>query len=272
MRPLRRLAALAALALLLGGTALAAPTSLLVPGGVARVTLGAADGAPPAVQLDGKRVLVTAERGQWHALVGIPLGTRPGTLTLTVDGAPGPALTIGDKRYAEQRLKIENRRMVEPNPDDLARIGRERIEIDRAILRWSEISAPQLDFIAPIDGPRSSSFGLRRFFNDQPRRPHSGMDIAAPTGTPVRAVADGIVSGAGEYFFNGRSVFVDHGQGLLTYYLHLDRIDVEPGQVVTQGTVVGTVGETGRVTGPHLHLSVRLNETNVDPALFLPTP
>ncbi|MFK7996452.1 MAG: M23 family metallopeptidase [Granulosicoccus sp.] len=126
-------------------------------------------------------------------------------------------------------------------------------------------------FIWPVAGPVSSPFGLRRFFNDQPRRPHGGIDIAAPEGTPIMAAADGVVLEANDYFFNGNSVFIEHGLGLQTFYAHLSRIDVTNGERVTQGQVIGAVGATGRVTGPHLHWSVGLNGTWVDPLLVIDT-
>ena len=121
----------------------------------------------------------------------------------------------------------------------------------------------------PVPGRRSSSFGLRRVFNGQSRNPHSGMDIAAPTGTPVRAPLPGKVIDVGDYFFNGGTVWLDHGGGLLTMYCHLSQVDCKPGDQLQTGDAFCKVGATGRVTGPHLHWSVMLNRAMVDPALFI---
>ncbi|MBA3477502.1 MAG: peptidoglycan DD-metalloendopeptidase family protein, partial [Lautropia sp.] len=209
----------------------------------------------------------------WTAVVGIPLAAKPGPALLKVKRDDTPeasvAFTIGDVKYAEQRLKVPPGK-VDLAPEDLARYERERTHLAGVVAMFSETAPQTLRLQQPVAGPRSSSFGLRRVFNGQGRNPHSGMDIAAPRGTPVVAAGAGKVIDAGDYFFNGNTVWIDHGAGLLTMYCHLDSISVKAGETVAAGTGIGTVGATGRVTGPHLHWSVSLNRAMVDPALFLP--
>lgn len=131
--------------------------------------------------------------------------------------------------------------------------------------RFTEPAGSPLPFLSPVDGLLSSSFGRRRVLNGERRSPHSGLDIAADTGTPVANPAPGTVTLVGDFYFNGNSVFVDHGGGLISMMCHLSRIDVADGQRVARGDVLGLVGATGRVTGPHLHWSVSMNGNRVDP-------
>ncbi len=245
-----------------------------VPGGVAVIDLGAAGTTPPTARWGEQPLAVVRDGGRWFALFGIPLDTLPGELEISVfsgSTATGKAVAIHAKNYPEQRLTIKDKRKVEPNPDDLARIEREKA-ITEAIKRRFSDAAPATDFMLPSSGPLSSRFGLRRVFNGQPRNPHAGLDVAVGTGAPVKAPAAGVVVDTGDYFFNGNTVFVDHGQGLITAYMHLSRIDVRSGQPVKKGEILGAVGSTGRVTGPHLHWAVILNNTAVDPELFLKQP
>lgn len=251
----------------------ALPQTLMVPGGVAVLDLPYDGEQRPEVRYRERPVMVVRTAERWQAVVGIPLSAEPGNHQVSVaTGNNAPAkinFEVSAKDYPTQRLTIKNKRQVNPNAEDLERIGAERKRINAALRLFTPAAGIPTAFIAPVDGPRSSSFGLRRFFNDQPRRPHSGMDIAAPEGTPVVAPAAGRVAETGNYFFNGNTIFIDHGLGLVTMYCHLSKIDVEPGDLVHRGGVIGKVGATGRVTGPHLHWGVTLNRTMVDPALFL---
>jgi murein DD-endopeptidase MepM/ murein hydrolase activator NlpD len=244
------------------------------PGGIAVVALPETAVPPARVTLDDRRVMIRRQDERWMAVAGIPLDRAPGAAALTVTLADGSTrevtFEVGEADYATQHLTVPNRRHVTPDPADLERIGREREVIDAALTRFSETATPALSFDAPVPGRRSSSFGLRRFFNDQPRSPHKGMDIAAAKGTPITTPLPGRVLATGDYFFNGNTVIVDHGQGLITLYCHLERIDVTEGEELAAGAGLGTVGATGRVTGPHLHWGVYLNGTAVDPSLFLP--
>ncbi len=269
-------ALIATLMLLLAtaATAQSLPRAAPVPGGVALVSLGGtAAGPPPRAYFNNERVMVVREDGVWRAVVGLPLSLAPGEHALTVVYGSADKrvqrFTVQPKEYGVQRITLQNKRMVDPTAEDLRRISRESAIIQAAFARWTELASPPLSFLLPAAGPVSGVFGTRRFFNEQERQPHNGIDIAAPLGTPVLAPADGVVAATGDYFFNGRTVFLDHGQGLITMYNHLDRIAVAPGEKVARGTRLGDVGATGRVTGPHLHWAVSLNNVRVDPLLFV---
>lgn len=247
------------------------PRQRVTPGGVARIGLGASAQAPQAT-FNGSAVLVVKEGAQWTAVVGIPLASVPGIASLKVrnDAAPDTAVPFEIKpfRYPEQRLKVAPGH-VDLSADDVARYEHERTHLQQVMATFSDAQPTSLQLQQPTVGRRSSSFGLRRVFNGQARSPHSGMDIAAPQGAPVLAAAPGIVIDTGDYFFNGNTIWLDHGSGFLTMYCHLSAIQVKPGDRVDAGTSIGQVGATGRATGPHLHWSVSLNRAMVDPILFL---
>ena len=253
------------------------PHALLVPGGVARLSLGPS-ATRPVAQLRGTTgevpLLVLGDMIEWTALVGIALAAVPGRASISVktveDGERQIAYTVTPKRYQEQRLKVAPG-TVDLSPENEARYERERLHLAAVMATFSEpLPQSELRMRVPVPGRRSSSFGLRRVFNGQSRNPHSGMDIAAGTGTPVVAPLPGRVIDTGDYFFNGNTVWLDHGGGLLSMMCHLSEIDVRTGDLLKTGERLGAVGATGRVTGPHLHWGVMLNRTMVDPSLFLP--
>ena len=254
---------------MLATAAAAAPEHSPHPGGIAMIDVAPADAPPPIVEYGDRRVLVMRDGERWVAAVGIPLDAEVGETSVRVNTARMVSFDVREHRYEEQRLTIKNQSYVTPSEDHLARIGGERKIIDAALTNWRDIENIEVALDAPVDGRRSSSFGLRRFFNDQPRSPHKGMDIAASEGTPIAAPGSGVVTATGDYFFNGKTVILDHGQGFVTMYCHLSEIGVEEGQAVARGDTIGAVGATGRVTGPHLHFGTYLNGTAVDPALLL---
>lgn len=247
-----------------------------VPGGIVIMPLEYTGDQTPKVTYNKHRTLVIRQDQQWLTIIGIPLSAKIGQHEALIydehDRTRSQTFMIKDKQYRSQRLTIKDKRKVNPTAEDLERIKDERKRIDAALEHWSDQAPSHLTFTTPVEGIRSSSFGLRRYFNDQARRPHSGMDIAAPLGTIISAPADGKVINTGDYFFNGNSVFIDHGRGLITMYNHLDSIAVAEGQEIKAGDRLGTVGKTGRVTGPHLHWGVSLNDSRVDPALLLENP
>jgi len=251
------------------------PHADAVPGGVALVKIPR-DSDNIVVTFNRRPVLLTTSNGVLTAVVGLPLGTKPGNHELILQAADGRrtpvTFQVKAKHYASQHITLKNKRQVNPGKRDMVRIRKEQRRIRKALANHDRRQPQQLRFLLPVNAPISSPFGLRRFFNEQARKPHSGLDLAAAEGTPIQAPAGGRISDTGRFFFNGNTVFIDHGQGLVTMYCHLSRIDVKPGQVVRAGDTIGAVGRTGRVTGPHLHWGVSLNDARVDPLLFLNQP
>ncbi len=249
------------------------PQANPVPGGIAIVPLVVETDTAPRAKFNGERAMVVRHGDRWQAVVGLPLDTTPGEHRIELRNASGTATAVVfkvlPKEYAAQHITLKDKRMVEPGPKELQRIAREQKLIVHAFHAWTELPEPPLRFDLPARGRLSSPFGLRRFFNNQPRQPHSGLDIAAATGTPIVAPASGTVIETGNYFFNGKTVFLDHGQGLVTMYNHLNQVSVKRGQRVARGQKIGEIGSTGRVTGPHLHWTVSLNNARVDPMLLL---
>lgn len=263
-----RLALLTVLLLLMDQALAGLPHHRPTPGGVAVVDIGSADAARPSARYEGTPVLVVRREGRWQAVVGIGLNADQGKAAITTDDGTF-TFTIRDRTYEEQRITLDDHEQVSPGEETLARIRREHAEIRAARDTRSAGTPETLSLALPVKGRFTSPFGLRRYFNDEPRNPHNGLDIANDPGTPIKAPAGGAVLKTGDYFFNGKTVFVDHGGGLVTMYCHMQDIDVAPGDTVNRGETLGSVGATGRVTGPHLHWTVYLNGEAVDPLLFV---
>lgn len=236
-----------------------------VPGGI-YVWQAPADAAD--ISFQGKPVM----RMGRAVFVGLPISMQPGVANLSyqVSGQPQThSFEVVEKTYTEQHLTIANKAMVDPPPETLKRIRNESVRQRSLYNSFSPALDMAAGFVIPLVGTTTSLFGHRRFFNGQPRSPHSGLDIAAATGTPIKAAGNGVVTLADDLYFNGNTLFLDHGQGLITMYCHLSKLLVTEGDEVQQGQEIGLVGATGRVTGPHLHWSVSLNGNRVDPTTFM---
>lgn len=272
MNPLLKLClSLGLLMVVVTAQALDLPRENRVPGGVALVPLGTQQSPAPTATFQGRKLITVYKGERWVAVVGLPLSLKAGSHSLRVQrGKAASTVTfkVGDKKYPAQYLTV-TARQANPNANDLKRIQGDQKRTRAALNTFSNTLPTSLLFVPPVTGHRSSAFGLKRFFNKQPRNPHAGLDIATAEGTIIKAPAPGKVVEAGDFFFNGNVIFIDHGHGLITMYCHLQKIEVPAGQTVNTGDVIGRVGMTGRVTGPHLHWGVSLNGTMVDPELFV---
>ncbi len=252
----------------------ALPEAQSVPGGIAIIQLENAitHKQKPQAWFDKQPVLIQKELKQWYAVIGLPLSTPPGWHKLNVKLGNKTRMVdfrVRKKKYPEQHITLKDNSKVELSPENETRAVGEIAQIKQLKHQWSEDDNTDLGFVAPAEGPRSGNFGLKRFFNGKPRSPHAGLDIVVPRGTPIHAASAGTVLNVHDYFFNGNTIFIDHGNGLITMYCHMDQMDVKAGDHVEKGQAIGLSGMTGRATGPHLHWSVILNGAMVNPALFI---
>lgn len=273
-------AAALALALVLPGSAPAVPSWDVpekVSQGHAFIASGK-DNAPFSADVEwrGKKIPVKAlpakEVGIWEArvMLGVPLDEikkQPVTFHVTDhEGKKNSStrmVTPVKVKWIEQQLSVEPK-FVTPPKDALAQIEKDRARSGAVLAAISPAPTWKLPFLRPVKGTVSNSFAGRRVFNGQPRSPHTGTDLRGPTGTPILAVADGVVVLAEAQYYSGNAVFIDHGQGVVSMYGHLSAFAVKKGDKVKRGQLIGKVGATGRVTGPHLHSSLFVQGVAVD--------
>ncbi len=213
--------------------------------------------------------------GQGEIILAMPLDGKEKSMPLNISFIENGRsdkqsfnLKVTPKDYPAQELKVDSK-FVDLSKTDADRAAAERKRNDAVIARYTPERMWTLPFFRPVPGELSSTFGLRRVFNGQPRNAHRGLDFRAAAGAPIRAVADGVVALADNQFFAGNVVYVDHGLGVFSVYMHMSEIGVKEGDKIMRGQVVGKVGSTGRATGPHLHLSLMLQGTGADPLPLL---
>jgi len=242
-----------------------------VPGGVAVIELPWAKQERPQVSYLGNPVMVRRQAEHWYAVIGLGLKTKPGKKILKLEEDKNDVISfdVGSKHYPTQYVNGVPQNTVDLSPEEIQRYLKEKQKMNIAKKSWSELDPVSIQLMLPVKSRISGLFGRRRVFNGEPRSPHSGLDLAAPKGTQVYAPANGKVILTGNFLFLGNAVLIEHGQGLITLYGHLSKIDVKTGDQVQRGHIIAEVGSTGRATGPHLHWSVYLNRVAVDPLLFI---
>ncbi|MDY0213569.1 MAG: M23 family metallopeptidase [Desulfuromonadaceae bacterium] len=276
------------LSLLVAGSALASawnsPTvqltpAVLAPGDVTLLSVIPADRVSSASILWQKEhipLMRLAEKDALGAFLAIPRDERAGSkeIALTLVRADGEqfkrnlTLEVKSKEFPVQRLSLPEEKVTLAEKD-LARHQREKTAVQNALAQPFAERLWQASFQRPVPGAISTPFGVGRILNDKPRNSHSGVDLRGKTGDPVAAASDGIVILTGEHFFAGKSVYIDHGMGLITMYFHLSGILVEKGERVRAGQTIGLLGSTGRSTGPHLHWGLRVHNQPADPLTLL---
>jgi hypothetical protein len=216
------------------------------------------------------------DEGEYGSLVGIDLKLKPGTYPLKIQVNPeenspltvSTTLEVVAKDYGVQRLTLPEN-MVTLDPETLARVRKEGARFSQLWHKQSPRRHWSGRFLRPVPGKLTTPFGLSRILNGEPRNPHSGIDLRAAMGEPVKSANHGRIVLVGEFYFHGKAVVIDHGWGLYTMYFHLCQVNVSEGDFVEKKTTIGLAGSSGRATGPHLHWGVRLGGARVDPLSLL---
>ncbi|AEH45398.1 Peptidase M23 [Thermodesulfatator indicus DSM 15286] len=222
------------------------------------------------VEFLGKNYRPFAYRQRFYALLAVPLNTKPGSYPLKIyaEKIYSYQVKIYPKKYPEEHLEVPPK-MIHYPPEVIDRIKREVKAIKQALRGFTPEPLLEGPFVWPVAGRLSSPFGFRRVYNGVPRSHHSGIDIAVPKGTPVKAANSGRVVLTGDFYLPGKIVIIDHGLGIYTVYCHLDKILVKTGQAVDKGEKIALSGASGRVTGPHLHFGCYIEGVKVDPKMLL---
>lgn len=248
------------------------PKESLEPGGLAILKIP----NPKENHLKGyfnhHRIMILRLHHQWFAIVGIPLSEKSKQNFVTIISGQKKiklSFTVSHIDFPQEHIQLKHKKNVIPSKEFLSKLARQQKIINQCFAHWRDNPSINMHFSWPVKGEISGSFGLKRYFNGEKRGQHNGIDIAAKTGTYIRAPEQGIILQTGNFYLTGKTIFIDHGQNLITVYGHLNQISVHLGQTVKRGQIIGTVGDTGRATGPHLHWGINLNNTRVNPMLFL---
>lgn len=249
------------------------PESAPYPGGIAVVPLTIQSKTVPKVYFNQQRVLVKHADHRWVAIVGLPLNLKSGRHQLVLQDETRQQTLIPfdvqKKTYPLRHITIKDKSKVSPPKALAKKIAREQTDMNQLLSEWRDASQVPTTFILPVKGRFSSGFGIRRIYNEVLKGRHTGFDIAAAAGSPIKAAASARVLAVEDYVITGNTVILDHGQGLMTYYCHMQKTAVKPGEWVKQGQTLGTVGSTGRSTGAHLHWTAVLNGALINPMLFV---
>lgn len=226
----------------------------------------------PKIFYKAKEAKVILKKNHYFAIIGIGLNEKAGKkhiVAVSKNKKKDFYFQVKSKSYKKEYIKLKTNKRVALSKVDLERFHKEKAKAKKVLGSFNKTLSTDLDFKVPVSGRTSSPFGKRRYFNNKPKAPHSGIDIAAKRGTPIVAAQSGYVMIREEFFFNGNTIYLDHGEGIITLYCHMSDFAVNKGDFINKGDVIGYIGTTGRSTGPHLHFGVVLNANAVDPKIFI---